>query len=187
MTDISPRPTPAKALELMRASMPPFEAFLEHATTLKGECEKAGELTPERAALFDIYKEALATARGDYENSIADLICENFFADEVDLLITCYTGPMHKALEKALGLAPTVNNLGTLWQTKVLESCPDVWKMLMDNVGLWQRKNTPEAWDVTTADVPPSADTGWKKVEPPGVKQAEEYVPGSNGNVVPIS
>ncbi len=180
MNDIAPNPTVTAAKSLMSASMPPFEKFLEHATALKGECEKAGALTPERAANFDAYTAALLADRDEYENRVAATICEHFTAEEVDLLIAFYASPAHKAVEKALGLGPIINNLGTQWQTETLERCPDAWQMLMNDAGTWQAKNSPEGSEVIVADVPPSA-SAWKKVDlsPGGAKVAEEFVPSA--------
>ncbi len=166
------RPTKDAALQLMQLSMPPFDNFLAHCASLKAECEKANALTPERAALFDLYRDALLAARTEYEDAIAEVICTQFTAEETVLLITFYTGPMHKVVEKALGLGVTVSNIGTEWQTKILERCPDVWKMLIENVAEWQDKNTPEGWETVTPDSP--GNDGWHKFEG---KSAEEFVP----------
>lgn len=179
MTDIAPKPSKSAAQALMSASMPSFEKFLEHATVLKSECEKAGALTPERANNFDQYTTALVHAREEYESRVADVIIENFTAEEVNLLIAFYASPTCKAVEKALGLSAVVNNLGTQWMTQVLERCPDAWQMLMSDAGEWQAKNTPEGSEVIVADVPPSA-SNWKRVDLASVaKPAEEYVPGA--------
>ena len=181
MTLILNQATRGQAHELMRQSMPPFERFLEHCTALKSECEKAGELTAERAALFDAYRDQLIARRSVYEERVADNICQHFTGDEVDLLTSFYGSAMHRAVEKALGLSTVINNLGTLWQTEVLESCPDTWKMIMDNVGEWQRKNTPEDCDVVTPEAPPDRGA-WRRVNLHVVgaaKPDEEYVPAA--------
>lgn len=180
MSDIAPKPSKSAVLTLMAASMPPFEKFLEHATALKGECEKANALTAERAANFDQYSAALLADRENYEDHVANIICENFTAEEVDLLIAFYASPTCKAVEKALGLGAVISNLGTQWQTQVLERCPNTWQMLMADAGEWQAKNTPEGSEVIVADVPPSA-SNWKRVEfaSEAAKPAEEYVPNA--------
>lgn len=169
--------------QLMHLAMPSFEHFLEHSMALKTECEKAGALTTENAALFDKYRQALLDARGEYDAAIAKFIGEQFTSEEVDLLVTFYGSPTRAAVEKALGLSPLVNNIGTAWTTRVLESCPDVWKMIMDSVANWQRKNQPEDAALHVPDAPPNRE--WKRVPTLKVvdapKQAEEFVP--NGEV----
>jgi len=159
---------------LMTLSMPPFENFLAHCAALKEECDKAGELNNERARLFDEYRDALLAARGEYEDLIKKIIREQLDADTVKMLVSFYSGPMHKAVERAIGLGPVVNNIGTVWTTKVLERCPDTWKMLVSNVGAWQQKNTPEGFETILPDGPPGTD-GWKPVAVP--TEAEEFVP----------
>ncbi len=163
-------PTKEKAFELMKLAMPPFAQFLEHGNALKGECEKAGELTPERAALFQQYANALEAGRASYEDEIAKFICEQATAEEVDTLIAFFASPAHRVVEKFLTLGTTVNAIGTAWQTKVLESCPDTWQMIVEQVGLWQEKNTPETCEVT---IPESPDAMRAAIEER--KQAEEF------------
>lgn len=174
MTEMSTE-TKARVLDLMHMSMPSFETFLEHTTTLKSECEKAGAMTPEREVLFTQYREALVAARGEYDDVIATFIGEHFATDEIETLIAFYSSPTFKVVEKALGLGATINNLSTAWQTKVLERCPDVWKMLVENIGEWQKVNTPEDSEVTIPDAPPS-NGGWKRIDLKSVP-AEEYIP----------
>lgn len=171
------------ALDLMHLSMPTFEKFLEHATELRSECDKAGAMTPERAMLFDQYRDALIGARKEYEDLIAAFICDKFTDDEIDALIGFYSGPLHKTVEKALGLGAVVNNIGTAWQTKVLERCPDTWKMLMENIGEWQEKNTPSNSEVIIPDAPPGRE-GWKRINLKSIP-AEEYDPTSE--ITPMS
>ena len=177
MSDTTTRPSKDKALLLMSSSMPPFEKFLEHCSALQEECEKAGALTPERTDLFAQYREALIAARAEYEDLIANFVCDNFSDDEIALLVAFYDSPTHKVVEKALGLSADINNIGTAWQTKVLERCPEVWKMLMDNVGEWQEKNMPKDTEISIPDAPPARD-GWKRVEPAPMA-AEEFVPSA--------
>jgi hypothetical protein len=150
------RPTKVKSLALMQLAMPPFENFLEHGDALRGEAEKAGVLTDDKAALFDEYRNALLTSRSEYEDQISALICEQFSEEEVDLLISFYSGPMSKVVDKAFQLASVVDGIGTAWRTKVLERCPDTWKMMMEGVGEWSKKNMPESWDVNIPDSPQS-------------------------------
>lgn len=169
------KPTITEARELMRLSMPPFEQFLEHCAELKAECEKANDLTPEKATLFDQYRDALIAARGDYEDQIAGVICEHFAAEEVSALIDFYTGPVFKIVEKALGLGAIVANIGTTWRTKVLEQCPDVWKMLIENVAQWQARNLPEGSTVKTPASPNEAE-GWARLDDQP-QPAEEFIP----------
>lgn len=171
-------PTRDQAFELMKISMPPFEMFLEHCAALKSECETAGDLSDEKAALFDQYRDALVHARDEYESSIARLICEQFTADEVSALIDFYKSPVFKVVEKALALGPVVANVGVAWRTKVLESCPDTWKMLIENVAAWQEKNLPEGSRVATPNKPgeiPGAD-GWERIDDQP-QAAEEFIP----------
>lgn len=156
------------ARKLMQLAMPPFEQFLEHCAALRNECEKAEALNDERAKLFDEYKAALISARPEYEADIEKFISEQFTAEEIDQLITFFDGPLHKLVEKSLSLSPLVSNIGTGWTTRVLESCPDVWQMLVQDVGAWQDKNTPKGSKVML----PSLPGGWNPVEKP----AEELV-----------
>lgn len=175
------RPSKEQALALMQLAMPSFEKFLEHSTVLKNECEKAEALTPERAKLFDQYTNALNQARVEYEDTVMKLICEQFSTDEINILIDFYTTSVHLIVEKALGFSTIIHNIGVAWRTRVFERCPDVWKMLMENVGEWQRKNTPENCEVILPDAPPNhGRDGWKLVSVPsddGPKQAEEFIP----------
>lgn len=180
MIDIASKPSAEAVKSLMQISMPPFEKFLEHTMVLRHECEKAGKLTPERAAKFNQYEAALLGARGEYEDQIADLICDNFTAEEVDALLVFFNGPAFVALQKSQNLAAVVMNIGTVWRTRVNERCPDFWSMIMHDAGEWQQINSPEGSEVIVADVPPSA-SGWKKIEmtPGSAKVAEEFVPGA--------
>lgn len=148
------KPFKEKALQLMTLALPPFEAFLEHGDILRTECDKAGELTPENAKAFDDYRNMLISKRDEYEDEIAELICEESTAEDVDLLIEFYKGSStFKAVEKMLALGTKVDGIGTAWRTRQLENCPDTWKMLIDRAGLWVQKNTPAGTQVI---VPPN-------------------------------
>ena len=70
-----------------------------------------------------------------------------------------------KLVERMLSMSATVNNLGTAWNTKVLERCPETWQMLVQNVGKWQEKNTPEGTGVELPSTP--GEEGWRAVDVP--------------------
>ncbi|MES2179857.1 MAG: hypothetical protein V4550_18495 [Gemmatimonadota bacterium] len=123
--------------------------------------------------MFDEYEKALLVGQSDYENQIADLICAELDADEVESLIEFFNGPAFKALTKSQALGGRVAEIGSNWQTRVLESCPDTWQMLVEHVGAWQEKNSPEG---STTILPESPNgNGWKRVSDIG-KPAEELV-----------
>lgn len=149
--------------KLMDLAMPPFEQFVAHVANLKNECDKAGELTEENRRLFEEYEQALLSGRGEYENTIAKLVSENFTAEEVAVAKLFFESPFAKVMNKFFAFGAEVSNASTAWTTKVLESCPDTWKMLMENVGKWQRKNTPESWETKIPESPPGSD-GWSEV-----------------------
>lgn len=164
-----------RARRLMHHSMPPFEDFLEQTNKLEEECERAGDLNSEKKGLFTKYRTALLDAREEYEDAIAQFICAHFTSEEIDQLIAFYEGPLSKVIEKALALGPTVADIGTTWRTKVLERCPDTWKMFIECAGRWQEKNSPEGTTVALPESPNEAE-GWRKVdrEEPRV-EAEEF------------
>lgn len=165
--------TKTAARRLMSLSMPPFAQFLDHTAVLRDECEKAGDLTPENAAAFDEWRNAMLAAREEYESAIENVIVENFSLDEVRALIEFFEGPAFALLQKSQSLGGTVAEIATEWRTRVLERCPAAHALLLGKAVEWQEKNQPANWRTVSKEQMSSEN--WKSVDAP--RQAEEFSP----------
>lgn len=166
MTEESKTPTELqnKIKRLMSHNMPPFATFVAHNMKLREECEKAGRLTEERAALFAAYEKVLKESEDEYHASVEEFIATRFSTQEIDDLVTFYEGPLHALLSKMLALGPEVHDIGMQWATRCLERCPETWQMFMDNINEWQRANLPEDVGVVSGRQP-GEDDDWVAVK----------------------